>query len=208
VNRRDFAVRAGAVAVSLGIARGAGALALPAANATAIRGRLPYKILFDERFEASRSFAAGAQRLGCPIQSIAGDVTALWFDELQPSWARGEGTIIGMTTHTSLFCLEQLARDHWMRVTARIEHRPGPHGTLRHELNLPEPTMQQVAAVLVMDTQWPARLAAPLVEGLRVASRGKVTEKIMVARSVAPGTSFVSLVTWAIAAPDALEATV
>jgi hypothetical protein len=134
MNRRDFALGAGAVAVSLGIMQRARALSMPTVNVAAIRGQVPYTVLFDERFAACRSFAAGAKQLGCPVRSIAGDVTAVWFHELEPMWARGEGSMIGMTTHTSLFCLEQLASNHWWRVTERIEHQPEPNSAVRHRL--------------------------------------------------------------------------
>ena len=198
MNRRDFAVRAGAMAFTLGVARGARALAASTPDATAVRaGRVP-TVLFDERFESCRAFAAGARRLGCPIRSIAGDVTTLWLNELEPMWARGEGTVMGMTTPVSLFCLEQLARNHWMRVTARIEHRPGAQGTVSHRLELQEPTMRQASAVLAADSRWPARLAAPLLEGLQTASRERGSPRIVATRFEMPGASLVSLVTWAI----------
>ena len=99
MNRRDFVVGSTVAAAGIGIASGALALASCPAAGSAIHGPLPYKVIFDTRFAASRSFAAGAARLSCPIQGIAGDVTALWFNELQPRWARGEGTIVGMTTN-------------------------------------------------------------------------------------------------------------
>lgn len=209
MNRRDFVVRTGAAAAAgLGIARAALALASPAPTDSAVLVRRPCKVLFDQRFESCRSFAAGAERLGCSTQSIAGDVTALWFDQLHPSWVRGERTLAGMTTASSLFCLEQLARDHWMRVSARIEHQRGRAGTLRHRLELHEPTMQQVTAVLATDTRWPERLAAPLLSGLSLATRGTVEEKLMLTRTLARDVPGVPLVTWVISASGAPAAIV
>ena len=168
----------------------------------------PFRVLFDERYEACRSFAASARRLGCGTQSIAGDVTAVWFNDLEASWARGEGTMFGMTTRSSLFCLEQLASNHWMRVTARIEHRAEPQGAVRHQLHSPEPTLQQAASVLATDADWPARLAAPLLEGLRDARGERRAASIVVTNSSVPDASRVSLVTWTISAPEARQAQV
>ena len=39
------------------------------------------------------------------------------------AWATGGGAIAGMTTAAGLFCLEELAKDYWMRIVLRIEHR-------------------------------------------------------------------------------------
>jgi len=75
-----------------------------------------YKVIFDARFSASRAFAMAAASAGRMTAAIRGDVTALWFDDLRLQWAMGRGAIAGMTTIPSLFCLQQLAMDHWMRV--------------------------------------------------------------------------------------------
>ena len=80
------------------------------------------RILFDSRYGECRSFAAAARRFGHAPLAFYGDITALWYDDLRPHWAAGGGSIAGMTTSTSLFCLEQLAKDHWRRVTFRIDH--------------------------------------------------------------------------------------
>jgi hypothetical protein len=79
-------------------------------------------VIFDSRFSAGRAFAAAAASAGRTTVAIRGDVTALWFDDLRVRWATPGGAIAGMTTLRSLFCLEQLAKDHWMRVIVRAEH--------------------------------------------------------------------------------------
>jgi hypothetical protein len=200
LNRRDFVIRTGAAAAGLGIARAALALAPVAPGAGALRTRLRCEIVVDRRFAACRSFAVGAARLGCPVRSVSGDVTALWFNDLRAAWARGEGTLVGMTTGTALFCLEQLARDHWMRVTARIDHRIEPDGTLSHRLWLQEPTLREAAAVIGTDRRWPERLAGPLVNGLGVGARSPGSEKIILTPAPGHGELPVPLVTWAISA--------
>ena len=201
MNRRDFVVRGAAAAAAIGMAQCAVALASKSAPAGAVRGALPYKVIFDARFDACRAFAAGAARLGCPVQRIAGDVTALWFNELQPHWARGEGSIVGMTTGTSLFCLEQLAWGQWMRVRARIEHWSGPDGTLRHRLLLPDSILPEATAALAGDARWPERLAGPLVNGLSVSRYRGSAERVVCTRSVSRDDPRPSLVSWIIATP-------
>jgi hypothetical protein len=197
MNRRDFVVHSAAAVASIGIAQRASA-SFPELGA-AVRALRPYKVVFDQRFEPCRAFAAGAERLGCPIRPIAGDVTALWFDELQPSWARGEGPIVGITNHRALFCLEQLAWDDWMRVRARIEHHFEPDGTVRHRLFMPRSALHSAAVALAGDEKWPERLAVPLVSALSVDSRERPEEWTAVTRGPARGASHLSLASWVIA---------
>jgi hypothetical protein len=76
-------------------------------------------VVFDSRFPIACSFGAAACRSGQKTLAIQGDVTALWLDDLRLRWAAGARPIAGMTTERSLFCLQQLAKDHWLRVTSR-----------------------------------------------------------------------------------------
>ncbi len=80
-------------------------------------------VLFDSRYGASRAFGAAAARSGHATAALRGDVTGLWLSHLDPHWAGGGGAVAGMTTAASLFCLEQMAKDHWLRVVVRIDHR-------------------------------------------------------------------------------------
>ena len=203
MNRRDFVVHSAAAVAGIGITQCALA-SIPEASA-AVRAPRPYKVVFDTRFEACRAFAAGAARLGCPIRPIAGDVTALWFNELQPSWARGEGAVVGITNHKSLFCLEQLAWDDWMRVRARIEHRSAPDGTVRHRLFMPRPALQAATMALAGDEKWSERLAVPLVNAVSADTRERPAEGIAVTRGAAHFDSHLSLVSWVIAPSSALD---
>lgn len=75
-----------------------------------------YKVVFDERFEGPRAFAAGAARRGMATVAIRGDVTRLFFDDLDLRWKQGPVCLAGYTTPASLFCLELLARDRGMRL--------------------------------------------------------------------------------------------
>ena len=108
--------------------------ALPAAAGTAVAlaaGPIPqqrikapslYKILYDERFAASAHFGAAARRAGWSAHSIRGDVTSVWFDDLNVRWKNSPVPIAGLTAPAALFCLERLAWDHGMRCVFHEEH--------------------------------------------------------------------------------------
>jgi hypothetical protein len=108
VTRRQF-VGAGAAALA--------ATAVPAALSP--RVPIPYRAIFDERFDAGRQFGAEALGRGWVTRAIRGDVTHVWFHELSLRWKRGAAPIAGLTTASSLFVLERLSWDVGMRVTVR-----------------------------------------------------------------------------------------
>jgi hypothetical protein len=76
-----------------------------------------YKAVFDERFEDARVFAAGAAERGTQTAAIRGDITKLFFDDLDLRWKQGPIRLAGYTTPASLFCLDLLARDRGMHVS-------------------------------------------------------------------------------------------
>lgn len=75
-----------------------------------------YKAVFDERFGDARAFAAGAKERGIAAAAIRGDITRLFFDDLDLRWRQGPVQLAGFTTPASFFCLDLLARDRGMRV--------------------------------------------------------------------------------------------
>ena len=75
-----------------------------------------YKAVFDERFEEARAFATQATARATPTVAIRGDVTNLFFNDLDLRWKLGPVWLIGFTTSASLFCLHLLARDRGMRL--------------------------------------------------------------------------------------------
>jgi hypothetical protein len=130
MNRRKFCLSSLATAIS-GAAAGQTARASPASSTPAVAtstaampGVRLYKIIYDRRFSAGQAFGAAAKRVSSTAGTvgIAGDITALWSRDLRPRWLAGDGAIAGMTTARTLFCLEQLAKDHRMRVVSRAEH--------------------------------------------------------------------------------------
>jgi hypothetical protein len=109
MDRRQFCV-SGAFGLALGASSVRDALA----------GQpLVSRVIYDSRFGASRAFAVAAQRRGIRAVAIRGDVTALWRHDLDGHWARAGGAVAGLTTRSSLLCLEQMARDHWYQVRTR-----------------------------------------------------------------------------------------
>jgi hypothetical protein len=111
-SRREF-LQAG-IAVSL----------LPvAASATALPNPSPryYKVIFDQRFPASVAFGEEWNARGAAVHAIQGDITDLWFHDLDRQWKKRPVAIAGLTAHGPLFCLERLAWDHGMRVISRVE---------------------------------------------------------------------------------------
>ena len=85
-----------------------------------------YKAVFDERFEEARVFAADADARNIPTAAIRGDITRLFFDDLDLRWKQGPVWLTGLTTPESLFCLDLLARDRGMRLRHCVTKPSGP----------------------------------------------------------------------------------
>jgi hypothetical protein len=93
-----------------------------------------HKVILDSRVAALRAFGRAAERAGLPIHAIQGDVTALWFHDLEVRSREGPFAIAGFTRAGSLFCLEMLARDRGMRLRRCIDHRITSDGRVEPEL--------------------------------------------------------------------------
>jgi hypothetical protein len=167
MNRRKFCLSSVAATIS---GAAAGLSCLPAAGQTAsvtpaassLSVRL-YKFIYDCRYPAGRAFGVAAEhaRSTAGIVAIGGDITAFWSRDLRPQWAAGGGAIAGMTTARTLFCLEQLAKDHWMRVVIRAEHTISPGHVIAHRLTASERISTRMRSVLVAE-DWPTKMPAAL----------------------------------------------
>ncbi len=154
--RRDF--------LQLGIA----ASALPFAEAArlsmstipAAPSRMPfYKVVFDERFPDSVTFARQMQKLGATVHGITGDITDFWYHELHHRWTNAPVAVAGLTAYGPLFCLERLAWDHRMRVVYRAEHRLRPDGRIEHAFAGPESMLRHAMDLVGGGPDWGAHVA-------------------------------------------------
>jgi len=103
------------VGLNAGLGVAAASALAPAASARTAAAY--YKAVFDERLEKARAFAAGAAERHIATAAIRGDITRLFFDDLDVRWKQGPVLLAGYTLPASLFCLDLLARDRGMRVT-------------------------------------------------------------------------------------------
>jgi len=157
-SRREF-LQAGIAALALPIS--AHAVLSPAAGRP--ENALPvtplYKTIFDERFPASVAFGDEARSLGLPVHSIRGDITDLWFHDLDARWKQKPVAVAGLTAQGPLFCLERLAWDHGMRVVFRGDHRYLPQDGIEHALTGPENMLRHARALECEDDEWSQRVA-------------------------------------------------
>ena len=97
---------------------------------------------------------------GVVVHEIRDDVTTLWYRHLEPQWRGAPAAIVGMTRWPALFCLEELARQHGLRVVHHSVHRPGAHADTVHEAvhSAARVNSQRRAA----DDAWPETVANAL----------------------------------------------
>jgi hypothetical protein len=117
-SRREF--------LQAGIAASLLPAVVPAAGSASKDSEAPasfYKVILDERFPASVAFGAEWKASGAAVHAIRGDITDLWFHDLDRQWKKQPVPIAGLTAHGPLFCLERIAWDHGMRVVSRIEQK-------------------------------------------------------------------------------------
>ena len=129
INRRQV-LQSSLAATSIALITGVSLAPLQAAHAKALGHPALYRVLFDQRFAASREFGREAQWRGQNALGFNGDITNVWFHDLHPRWQQGPVAIAGLTAHGALFCLERLAWDVGMRVTHRDEQRYEGHEPL------------------------------------------------------------------------------
>ena len=119
-DRRDVILASAGAAVAAGLGFGA------ARSATVAPGEAApfHMIIVDRRFAESRACAAKAARVGQRVAWIDGDITDLWYDELDHLWRREQAAIAGLTGYGAFFCLERLAMDRGMRVVFKRQQPP------------------------------------------------------------------------------------
>lgn len=198
MDRRTFCITsaAGAFGVAAACARGEplegpGAAPMPL-----------HKILFDSRFASSRAFGAAAVRGGRTAVALQGDVTAVWLRDLKPHWAGGGGAIAGMTTAASLFCLEQMAKDQWLRAVVRIDHRRSAEGRCAHRVTGSESMVKRICATLAgpHPGPWPDAALGALSACGRAKNQPRVSRTVDVRECGEFAAADGDLVSWVITA--------
>jgi hypothetical protein len=92
-----------------------------------------------------------------------GDITSLWLNEIRATWSLKPAALAGLTTPAALFCFEQLAYAHGLRVVFHAEHVALPDGRVEHQLHRSGPVADLAVDDLARSRQrWPARLADAL----------------------------------------------
>ena len=151
-NRREF-IQACVAASALPSA------AVLSAETTFARTTAPtfFRTIFDERFPQSIAFGAEAGRLGEVTRSISGDITQLWYNDIDAQWRRKPLAIAGLTTFGPLFCLERWGWDAGLRVVFRAEHRAA-QGRIQHSVSGPKEILDE-AQTRLSGPDWPVQMA-------------------------------------------------
>ena len=152
-NRREFLEGMGCAAVPLATGLPAQALASPAPPFHAV--------LTDSRFFDSREFGTRLAARGARVLNVAnGEISDLWLREIRPRWQRGPAALAGLTDRVTLFCLEQLAWSHGLRVSYHAEHVVDASGVASHEvLRCGLRVRVDAAALEQAGSRWPRRVA-------------------------------------------------
>jgi hypothetical protein len=94
------------------------------------------------------------------VQGIAGDITALWYDDLYFRWQQGSTVVAGLTGASALFCLEELAWDAGHCVVLRVDHTRHGDGRLRHRFRGAAELLQPgVVEPIAEHSDWGADMA-------------------------------------------------
>jgi len=123
-----------------------------------------HAVIIDEDHAAARAFGRRLGAHGADVLSLReGDVTSLWLNEIRTVWAEKPVALAGLTTPAALFCFEQLAFAHGLRVVFHAEHVLLPDGRFNHEVQRMGPITELSAEDLSRSGQrWPTRLADTL----------------------------------------------
>ncbi len=102
------------------------------------------RFVFDGRFPEAREAAQQVAPAAAAAVRVEGDLTALWYEDLDLEWKRAPMTLAGLTTTHGLFVLETLAADRGMRVVYRGLHTAAS-GRIVHTLAGPKAMLDDIA---------------------------------------------------------------
>ncbi len=157
-NRRQFLSMGIAAAAWPGIMAGAGRFSNLAPAGDLARQPL-YKAIYEKAYAPAVDFAAQMRRRGVAVHGIEQDITSVWFNDLELQWRRNPVAIAGLTTPEALFCLEQLAWNHRMRVVFQVTHERGPNGAIEHQVRAPQDFLRYFEDTLDSGLGWGASMA-------------------------------------------------
>ena len=195
-DRRTF-LKTGITALALPtIARNAFSLplAIPAEKPSYI---VPYKVVYDERYQDSIEFAREANKLGAATHGINGDVTDLWYNDLYHEWKKGPAAIMGMTTNDALFCLQILAQDQRMHAVFRVDHNYLSDDRIEHVITGTSRVPHEMADLANVGPAWNIRMSNVVMQ--YPDQPGRQAETKIITQLDRPATDQQSLVTWVIA---------
>ncbi len=195
-SRREF-LQIGVAALALPISARAGLAPAILGQANESTPTPLYKVIFDERFTSSRAFAGEVKRLGASVYGIKGDITDLWFNDLDARWKKEPIGIAGLTEHGPLFCLERLAWDHGMRVVYRADHTYRADGYMEHELSGSERMLREAVNMSASGPDWSSRTASLLTRC--PASKAQASKTTVVTPAAKQADDPEHLVSWVIA---------
>lgn len=150
-----------------------------------------HAVLYDTRYADSIAFAEAARRRGHDTVAIQGDVTAYWYQHLDPLWRQGPVAIAGLTEPGPLFVLERLAWEKGLKIAFKAAHT-SEEGRVAHDLSGPAEAMPDL----------PSRGWAPMMAWL--ISDAALQNTGAASRQIGKGKATVhmpedGLVTWVIA---------
>ena len=195
-DRRTF-LKTGITALALPtIARNAFSLplAIPAEKPSYI---VPYKVVYDQRFQDSVAFAKEAGKLGAATHGIKGDVTDLWYNDLYHEWKKGPAAIMGMTTEDALFCLQILAQEQRMHTVFRVKHNYLAENRIEHLITGTTQVPHELADLANVGPAWNIRMSNVVMQYPN--QRTKPAETKIITQLERPVTDQQPLVTWVIA---------
>jgi len=130
-------------------------------------------VVWDGRMPAPENFAQEAEHLGLKKHRIDGDVSALWYQQLDPMWSTSSLVVAGITAIRPLFILEQMARDRNVRLALSVEHRPQLDGSTEHWIQAPASEIDALQLILRQES-WPRLLAHYFRSGVGLSDRASV----------------------------------
>ena len=149
------------IAACAALPASAGAARAAPAGAAAVRRNGLHAVVIDQNHAVARAFGVQFEAQGADVISLdEGDVTSAWLRDIRPEWRKRPAAVGGLTTPAALFCLEQLAWSHGLRVVFHAEHITLPGGTFEHHVQRDARMARLTVSHLQRaGTRWPARLA-------------------------------------------------